>query len=242
MLDRKGKRSRWQAAKGAESAYNSRLLAVAREIGNIVKGYGPDRPDPLIKALEKYSELITPWAKSVAEYMIADVNRRNERAWKETSQEIGRALRMEIRHAPTGEAFTKLMNLQVGLIKSIPLDAAKRVHGLTTEALVTGERAKSIAAEIMATEHVSKAKAMLIARTEVARTASVLTESRARFVGSEGYIWRSSGDGDVRPTHQEMNGKYVRWDSPPKTDKGVGPYHAGCGPNCRCYPDPVIPE
>lgn len=174
--------------------------------------------------------------------MIADVNRRNERAWKENGQAIGRALRMEIAHAPTGQAFTKLMNLQVGLIKSIPLDAAQRVHELTTEGLLTGERAKSIAARIMETEEVSKAKATCIARTEVARTASVLTEARARFVGSEGYIWRSSGDGDVRPTHQEMNGKYVRWDSPPKTDKGLAPYHAGCGPNCRCFPDPVIPE
>lgn len=174
--------------------------------------------------------------------MIADVNRRNERAWKENGQEIGRALRNEIAYAPTGQAFTRLMNLQVGLIKSIPLDAAQRVHELTTEGLLTGERAKSIAAQIMATEEVSKAKATLIARTEVARTASVLTEARARFIGSEGYIWRSSGDGDVRPTHKEMNGKYVRWDTPPKTDKGLAPYHAGCGPNCRCYPDPVIPD
>jgi len=215
---------------------------VAREIGNIVKGYGPSQPKALIKALTGYSELLEPWAKSVANYMIADVNRRNEKAWRETGKEIGRALRMEIAYAPTGHVFSMLMDLQVGLIKSIPLDAAQRVHGLTTEALVTGERAKAIAAEIMRTEEVSKAKATLIARTEVARTASILTESRATFVGSEGYIWRSSGDGDVRPTHATMNGKYVRWDTPPVTDKGLAPYHAGCGPNCRCYPEPVIPD
>jgi len=174
--------------------------------------------------------------------MLADVNRRNERAWRETGKEMGKALRMEISYAPTGNAFAMLLDLQVGLIKSIPLDAAQRVQALTVEGLVTGERAKSIAAEIMRTEDVSKSKATLIARTEVARAASVLTESRARFVGSEGYIWRSSGDADVRPSHQKMDGKYVRWDKPPVTDKGLGPYHAGCGPNCRCYPDPVIPN
>lgn len=174
--------------------------------------------------------------------MIADVNRRNERAWKETGKEMGKALRMEIAYAPTGQVFTMLMADQVELIRSIPLDAAKRVQDLTIEGLSTGERAASIAREIMKTEDVSKSKATLIARTEVARAASTLTEARATFVGSEGYIWRSSGDGDVRPTHKEMNGKYVRWDKPPVTDKGLGPYHAGCGPNCRCYPDPVIPD
>ncbi len=174
--------------------------------------------------------------------MIADVNRRNERAWRETGKEMGRALRMEIAHAPTGHVFSMLMDMQVDLIKSIPLDAAQRVHELTIEGLSTGERAASIALEIMRTEDVSKSKATLIARTEVARTSSTLTESRATFVGSEGYIWRTSGDGDVRPTHEAMNGKYVRWNKPPVTDKGLAPYHAGCGPNCRCYPDPVIPD
>lgn len=210
-------------------------------MGNIVRGYGPSEPGALIKALTGYGELLTPWAKSVAEYMLADVNRRNERAWKETGKEMGKALRMEIAYAPTGQVFSMLMDMQVGLIKSIPLDAAQRVHELTIEGLSTGERAKSIAQQIMLTEEVSKSKATLIARTEVARAASTLTEARATFVGSEGYIWRSSRDGDVRPTHREMEGKYVRWDKPPKTDKGLEPYHAGCGPNCRCYPEPVLP-
>jgi len=228
-------------AKGVESRYNSQLRAVAREVGNIVRGYGPSQPGALIKALTGYSELLTPWAKSVAEYMLADVNRRNERAWKETGKEMGKALRMEIAYAPTGEVFSMLMDMQVGLIKSIPLDAAQRVHELTIEGLSTGERAKSIAQEIMATEGVSKSKATLIARTEVARASSTLTEARATFVGSEGYIWRTSTDGDVRPTHRAMEGKYVRWSAPPKTDKGLEPYHAGCGPNCRCWPEPVLP-
>ena len=229
-------------ARGAESRYNSQLRAVAREIGNLTRGFGVDKPLKLITALEGYAQLITPWAKSVAEYMLADVNRRNERAWRETGKEMGKALRMEIAYAPTGQAFSMLLDLQVGLIKSIPLDAAQRVQALTVQGLVTGERAASIAAEIMRTEDVSKSKATLIARTEVARASSVLTESRARFVGSEGYIWRTSRDGDVRPTHRAMEGKYVRWDKPPVTDKGLAPYHAGCGPNCRCYPDPVIPN
>ncbi|MDR8377773.1 phage head morphogenesis protein, partial [Acinetobacter baumannii] len=55
-----------------------------------------------------------------------------------------------------------------------------------------------------------------------------------------GYIWRTSEDGDVRPSHKAMNGKFVAWNSPPTLDNLKG--HAGCLPNCRCYTEPVIPN
>jgi hypothetical protein len=37
-----------------------------------------------------------------------------------------------------------------------------------------------------------------------------------------------------------MEGKFVKWDEPPILDKMQG--HAGGFPNCRCWPDPEIPE
>lgn len=80
----------------------------------------------------------------------------------------------------------------------------------------------------------------VIARTEVARTSSVLTQARAEHAGSTGYIWRTARDGDVRPSHKAMNGRFVRWGEPPTLDNLRG--HAGCLPNCRCYADPVIPD
>ena len=151
---------------------------------------------------------------------------------------MSRALQQEIAHAPTGEIMRALLAEQVTLIKSIPLDAAQRVHDWTLVGIEDGTRAREVAAQILRTNEVSANRAMLIARTETARTSSKLTESRARHVGSEGYIWRTSRDSDVRDSHREMEGKYVRWDSPPTLDKLVG--HAGCLPNCRCFPEPII--
>lgn len=245
-FDRTGKRARWLQARRAESSYNTRLRAVAKQIGAIVKGFAPkgllDDPGPVMDALDKYAQLIEPWARSVAWYMLSDVGRRNGKAWAELGAEMGTALRAEIEQAPTGQIYAGLMQEQVDLITSLPKDAAKRVHALTQQSLLDGNRASYIAAEIMRTGLVTENRARLIARTEVARTASNLTRARAEFAGSEGYIWRTSGDGSVRDTHQDMNGKYVRWDSPPKTDKNLAPYHAGCGPNCRCYPEPVLPD
>lgn len=233
-------------ARRAESSYNTRLCQVAKQVAAIIHGFDPNEVvsnnSRLIATLEGYAELITPWAISVANYMIADVARRNARTWIEHGKEMGQSLRAEIDQAPTGALYKALMLEQVGLIKSLPLEAAKRVHALTNEGLVDSRRAAEIAKEILRTGEVSVNRARLIARTEVARTASNFTQARAVFAGSEGYIWRTSGDGDVRDTHQHMNGKYVRWDDPPKTDTNLAPYHAGCGPNCRCFPEPVLPD
>lgn len=220
---------------------------MARQIDSLVKGLSSDggplkASSKIEEALRAYSDLLTPWAETVARFMVSEVARRNLKGWEKNADEMSRALRVELEQAPTGSIYAGLMREQVDLIKSIPLDAAKRVHDLTTGAMVSGDRASSLVAEIMRSGEVSASKARLIARTEVSRTASNFTQARARYVGSEGYIWRSSGDGDVRPTHRAMNGKYVRWDDPPKTDKGLAPYHAGCGPNCRCFPDPVLPD
>ena len=153
---------------------------------------------------------------------------------------IGNAYSDEILHADTGAAMRGLLAEQVTLIKSIPLDAAKRVHELTLQGIEDATRANEIAKEIQRSGEVATSRAQLIARTEVSRTAATLTEARAKATGSEGYIWRDSGDKTTRHSHHLMNGKYVRWDSPPTLDKLTG--HAGCLPNCRCWPDPVIPE
>lgn len=227
----------------AERQYQSSLSQVARQVGSIINGFPPGDPsvEPTItQMLNRYAELLNDWAVSTASKMIVEVNQQDRKAWATLTEQMSQALRQEIRTAPTGQVMQQRLAEQVTLIKSIPLDAAKRVHELTLQGIEDGTRASEIAKEIQRSGEVSESKAKLIARTEVARTASALTEARAMSVGSEGYIWRTSGDSDVRHSHAEMNGKFVRWDSPPTLDKMTG--HAGAFPNCRCYPEPVIPE
>jgi SPP1 gp7 family putative phage head morphogenesis protein len=217
---------------------------VAKQVRVIVQGFassGKVNGAAASKALTKYAELIDPWARSVAGYMLADVARRDANLWKKNSKEMGVALRAEIDYAPTGALLQERLAEQVHLIKSLPLDAAERVHDLTLEGLVTSTRAKEIAQVILAIGDVTEARARLIARTEVARTASMLTQVRAEYVGSDGYIWRTAGDSDVRDSHAEMEGKYVRWAKPPKLSDGTVT-HAGQIYNCRCYAEPVLPD
>ena len=191
-----------------------------------------DAASRLEETLRHYADLIGPWAQTVARYMVTDVARRNLNAWKANSMELAKGIRVEMEQAPTGSIYAAMMDQQVGLIKSLPLDAAKRVHHLATENIVTGARSQVIADELLRTGKVTASKAKLIARTEVARAAATFTQARATYAGSTGYIWRTSKDGDVRDTHRAQDGKFILWSDPPKTDKGLAPYHAGCGPNC----------
>ncbi len=212
-------------------------------MGAIINGFPAGDPEylPTISnILRRYADALTEWAEATAGRMLAEVSGQDAKTWMAMSEEMGKALRDEIRNAPTGEVMRGLLAEQVTLIKSLPLDAAQRVHELTLKGIEDGTRASEIAKEIMRSGEVSASRARLIARTEVSRTASTLTQARAQHVGSTGYIWRTSGDSDVRHSHAKMNGKFVAWDEPPTLDGMTG--HAGCLPNCRCYPEPVIPE
>lgn len=191
--------------------------------------------------LDRYSEALNGWAVKTATKMLEEVDNRDRQGWMALASEMSKDLRDEIRNAPTGKLFQSLLDEQVTLIKSLPTEAAKRVHELTIKGLEDSTRAKEIAKEIARSGEVTASRANLIARTEVARTASVLTQARAEHIGSEGYIWRTSRDSDVRHSHKEMEGKFVRWDSPPTLSDGTTT-HAGQIYNCRCYPEPVIPE
>lgn len=251
----KPKPSGFAYARRAENAYGRALRSVANQINAIVRGFELADGEELVNAadieatLREYAHLIEPWARAVAARMLGEVERRDYKAWSNVAERMRRNLRYEIKNAPTGEMLQRHLASQVDLITSLPLEAAERVHTLTLENIQTGTRAKELAEDIYATGHVAKSRAMLIARTETARTASALVQARAQHIGSEGYIWRTVGDKDVRNvdgnpigSHRKLNGKFIRWDSPPVASTNGVRAHAGQIYNCRCWPEPVVPE
>lgn len=210
----------------------------------VVKGLAPNgtlkNVPQLMQALKDYAKLIEPWAKSVSASMLADVARRDKRMWKSVGAELSAGVRARLDGTPVAGIFNELQDEQVKLIKSLPLEAAERVHQVATAAISNSRRAEDIAKDILDTGPVTKSRAMTIARTEVSRASSNFVQARSQHAGSEGYIWRTSKDYAVRDSHAEMEGRYVRWDSPPTLDNLKG--HAGCLPNCRCFAEPVFPD
>lgn len=243
-------RAAFSGARRAETTYSVALRKIARQIDELVEGSGVTSEDGEINAaavpglqhvLASYASVIEPWGRAVARRMLTEVARRDETAWRSLADRMGRSLSEEIRQAPTGEIFRQLLAEQVGLIKSLPLEAGQRVHALTIQALSDSTRASEIAKEIERSGHVARSRAMLIARTEVGRAATGLTMARALHIGSTHYIWRTAGDADVRKEHRELDGRPIAWDEPPVAGPNGQRYHAGAGPNCRCFCEPIIP-
>ena len=239
-------RSIFIRAKKIELRYSSRLRSVAQVIQHYVKGIVPASglsagdAETLQQALRQYASTLTPWARSVAERMLAEVSARDDRAWQSAAQTMSRHLRREIEQAPTGQLMQARLDEQISLITSLPREAAERVRKLATEAKASGTRADVLAAKILETGEVTKARANTIARTETSRTATELTRARAMHVGSVGYVWRTAGDADVRKSHKALNGTFHAWDDPPECDPGKKA-HPGCIFNCRCWCEVVLP-
>ncbi|ECH1404060.1 phage head morphogenesis protein [Salmonella enterica subsp. salamae] len=230
----------------AEIRYRTSLRQIARAVGDIVNGHydgSNDSVTEIMEALERYSEIITPWATKVAENFTADIVRKNDEQWRKHSKTISRELRNLVSNAPPGQMMKSIVAEQVKYIKSLPLEAADRVYDIQNqaiEAVVTGGRAEHFAKEIAASGDIAKSRADLIARTELGRATGALDQARALSIGSNGYIWRTAEDGDVRHSHREMEGKFVEWGRPPTLDGMTG--HAGELPNCRCYKEIVFPN
>jgi SPP1 gp7 family putative phage head morphogenesis protein len=238
-------KSPFQLTRGIENRYAIQLRKLAAKIGQLVSGFDDPLNDPAQRfqinhSLNAYANAITPWAQALATRTVREIDQENRRAFAAHSREMSRALRRELENAPTGEMMRFMMAEQVGLIRSLPLEAAQRVQKIAHENLINGKRADALAREIMRTGEVTKSRATLIARTETSRTSSNLTMSRAIYVGSVEYTWETAKDSDVRPSHRAMQGQVVQWSNPPTLDGLRG--HAGCLPNCRCHPAPLIPE
>lgn len=248
----RGQKQAWQKAKAGEAHYARQLRAIADQVDKLIRGLPPEDPSTLSileEALRRYSQMIQPWADAVVAKMLADVKRRDEAMWVTLSRDMGASIRQELTKAPTGELLRAMQKENVALITSLPLEAAQRVHELALKKIETSGRADEIAKEIMRTGEVTKSRANLIARTEVARAASGLIEARSTHIGSEAYIWRTSMDSDVRNkdgnpvgSHRLLEGKIIRWDSPPIASTNGVRAHAGQIYNCRCWPEPILPD
>jgi SPP1 gp7 family putative phage head morphogenesis protein len=249
VADRVGKaetrreREAFAKVRNAEHAYATKLRQVARHIGDLVKVFDPDNPgqvETLTRVLERYADILRPWAKSVAAQMLADVSRRDETAWSQYARFMGLELRQQLRNAPVGHELARLLDDQVDLITSLPLEAARRVQKIALSQLYTGQRANTLAEEILRTGAVTRSRAETIARTETSRAASGLTTIRAQHIGCTHFVWRTARDWKVRPLHKKLDGTVWRFDEPPIIGENGEKGLPGTIYNCRCIIEPIL--
>lgn len=242
--------NQFHLSKSAEREFYQALKKVARTSSHIVESHVDG--DKIINekkmqlALKAYSDLIGPWAQKQSAKMLKGVASKNEKAYQSQSKAMGAALKLGVAKNDVEKAAIVLMNEQVTLIKSIPLEAGLRAQKIASESFFNGKRSNELAEELMKTGEVTESRAALIARTETARSNASINQARALSVGSQRYIWRNSGDEAVRDAHRvykgkKLDGKIFDWDNPPTLDDGTTG-HPGTFPNCRCYAEAVFDD
>lgn len=234
----KAKAGAFTPSRAAERAYERKLKNVAGQVQTILA----TTADPLMveKLLREYASIVEPWAEAAAANMMAAAVKKNDQTWGNQAERMGLDMRRMLASSGIGQVVRERISENVRLIKDLALASAEGIRDIVQEAMVTGSRAEDLAKRIATVGEVSASRARTIARTEVSKAGTALTQARAQSFGSEGYIWRTARDGDTRDSHRAMEGKYVRWDSPPTIDTMKG--HAGEFPNCRCYAEPVVPK
>lgn len=236
----------------AEQDFYRSLKKVAQASGHIVDthvdGVEIKNARAMQKALEDYSKKLEPWAIRQSKKLLETVSKSNKRAYQQQSKFIGKVLQTNIAENNINKTAIALMNEQVALIKSIPIESGLRAQEIAREAFLNGTRAQpnedtiaELEEQMGMTTEVATSRAKLIAITETARANSAFNQARATAVGARGYIWRATMDGATRPAHAAMNGKYVAYDSPPHLEDGTTG-HAGTFPRCRCYGEPVFED
>src|SRR5271165_1556518 len=129
----------------AEREFMRALKKVARVSGHIVESHvnGVSLRDQaqMQKALKDYSNLIEPWAQRQVLKLLEQVQKSNKRAYQQKTKTIGMVLR-NVGDDEVGERARLLMMEQVGLIKSIPIEAGARAQELALKAAFEGTRAR----------------------------------------------------------------------------------------------------
>lgn len=130
------------------------------------------------------------------------------------------------------ETLNEALAANVSLIKSIPKQYLDKVEQIVMLGLQTGQRAEQMVAKIQELHPISKNRAALVARDQVGKITSRLTQVRQQKMGITHYTWSTSQDERVRDTHRNRNGKLFAWSDPP--DDG----HPGMPIRCRCVAIP----
>lgn len=133
------------------------------------------------------------------------------------------------------DRLTDFAASNVDLITTMNEEYLTRVQRAVSTAVEGGMRAEEVLRQIPDAAGVSRRKAKMIARDQVAKLTGQLNMMRQQELGLRKYIWRTQRDERVRSSHSQHEGKTFSWDDPP-ADTG----HPGQDYQCRCWAEPII--
>lgn len=175
-------------------------------------------------------------AKIVADYFVTGGDQANKaRFYSAMEDAVGVNISSIIQNEGIEDILIATVNENVSLIRSLPEEYFKNIESIVYTGTTQGGDAASMIQQIQKQGKTTTNRAKVIARDQSSKLNSALTQQRAQNLGSEEYVWRTAGDGEVRETHRDNNGKVFKWSDPPKATGNPGEDIM-----CRCIAQPVI--
>ena len=213
-----------------------------------------DAPYDIIDKLRQYcqSDFFKEFALAAVSRMITGYAIEGARTWREAATKsmrgrmIYEALQQEMQ-GEVGLTVRELILRNAELISTFPQDIAENITDYINKGYQSGIRAEEMSREIQARfPKIAESRVNLIARTESSKASTALTQARSQSLSLDWYLWRTSKDARVRPSHNRMEGILISWKEPASPERlnhekrSYGNYAPGNLFFCRCYPEPLI--
>lgn len=201
--------------------------------------------------LNKFFELIgleesSPVEKGKAKDSDKSINtsRKTKKTYERNANKIYESLQEEMA-GPTGQRIFQLLFrscARTPMTKALKKDIIRYIHSESMQ----GRRSEAIAKDLMSMLPGKTSDELIaISRTVIGKCDTARVQAQSEDIGIVWYVWRTSEDGRVRPSHRLMNDVLIKWMDPPSPEellgeKTIGVYHAGEAEECRCYAAPVV--
>jgi SPP1 gp7 family putative phage head morphogenesis protein len=160
---------------------------------------------------------------------------------------------------PNRPDLKKLTNAWIStntkLIKSIPVKMLDDVAQVINYGFSNGSSIRTIQKQLQVHFKISRNRARLIARDQIAKLASSVLRHESLQLGAEDYIWVTSNDDRVRKSHKVLDGKICSWTDPTiykdsvydtkwKKRSSIGGVEQNVGEDyqCRCSGRVIFPQ
>lgn len=222
--------TRYDDAQDLDAEIRQELMKVAQELEQKLAAYGLYDMVEKIARLTKTTSL-REWKRVVKETLGIDLM---DDYYKGDFYE--QALRMWV-------------DSNVEKIKTIPTESLGSMRQIILDGYKQGRTIRDISKDIQEEYNVSKHRAQMLARDQVATLNAQITKLQQQDAGCKRYRWSTSHDARVRDCHRALDGKIFNWNDPPEMwyeTKKSGRVYTGrrCNPGedflCRCIAIPVF--
>ena len=234
---------------GSEIAYRRAMNAMLREIAattrkDVIPAYRAEKalvqdgPDEWTQALRLMRRSLIERASSMVARILnleADIH---TAAWRASVERaIGIDVSAMIQREGLADAIELAVRRNTQLITSLADDMIGRVEQAVLQNATSGGSVKALRERLQNDFGIADRRARLIARDQMGKINSEMSQIRHREAGIEEYVWSTSRDERVRSLHADLDGTTYKYGQPTGAEEGLPP---GQPIQCRCTARAVV--